>query len=102
MYEIPQQLEYKEKIVFGLTFGQIMDAFIFISISIIILKTKIPIQIKVFTISIFISLAIGFMFFDFFSKIKNWYWWYKFREIDDPKKLKHIFGAKIKNNLIIK
>jgi len=32
MYEIPQQLEYKEKIVFGLTFPQIAYALIFFPI----------------------------------------------------------------------
>jgi hypothetical protein len=101
MYEIPQQLEYKEKIVFGLTFGQLIYALIFLPIAIIFFRMNIPLPVKVVLISIPVSLAAGFMFFDLFSKIKNWYWWYKFREINDYEKLKNIFGAEVRENLII-
>ena len=101
MYEIPQQLEYKEKIVFGLTFEQIMYALIFLPIAIIFFKMNIPLPTKVFLIFIPVSLAAGFMFFDLFSKIKNWYWWYKFREIKESKKIKKLFGAEVRENLII-
>jgi len=101
MYEIPQQLEYKEKIVFGLTFGQLIYALIFLPIAIIFFRMNIPMPVKVFLISIPVSLAAGFMFFDLFYKIKNWYWWYKFRKINDYEKLKNIFGAEIRENLII-
>ena len=101
MYEIPQQLEYKEKIVFGLTFGQIMYALIFLPIAIIFFKMKIPLPVKVFLMLIPVSLAAGFMFFGLLSKIKNWYWWYKFREIKEYEKLKKLFGAEVRENLII-
>ena len=101
MYEIPQQLEYKEKIVFGLTFGQIMYAMIFLPIAIIFFKMKIPLPVKVFLMLIPVSLAAGFMFFGLLSKIKNWYWWYKFREIKEHEKLKKLFGAEVRENLII-
>jgi len=102
MYEIPQQLEYKEKIVFGLTFGQLMYTMIFLPLAIIFFRMNIPLPIKVFLIFIPVSLAAGFMFFDLFSKIKNWYWWWKFREIKDKNQLKKLFGAEIKQIWIIK
>jgi hypothetical protein len=40
------------------------------------------------------------MFFDLASKIKDWYWWYKFREIKDLIRLKKLFGARIQENII--
>ncbi len=101
MYEIPQQLAYKEKIVFGLTFEQLLYALIFLPIAIIFFKMNIPLQVKVFLILIPVSLAAGFMFFDLKSKIKNWYWWFKFRDIKDNKKIEKLFGAKIKRDLTI-
>ena len=101
MYEIPQQLEYKEKIVFGLTFEQLIYAMIFLPIAIIFFRMNIPLPIKVFLIFIPVSLAAGFMFFGLLSKIKDWYWWYKFREIKEPEKLKKLFGAEVRGNLII-
>jgi hypothetical protein len=101
MYEIPQQLEYKEKIVFGLTFEQLMYAMIFLPIAIIFFRMNIPLPAKVFLILIPLSFAGGFMFFDLMSKIKNWYLWYKFREIKEQAKMKKLFGAEIRKNLII-
>ena len=86
MYEIPQQLEYKEKIVFGLTFSQLMYAMIFLPFAVIFFRLNIPMPIKVFLVFIPVTLAGGFMFFDLQSKIKDWYWWYKFREIKEEKK----------------
>jgi len=100
MYEIPQQLEYKEKIVFGLTFGQLMYAMIFLPIAIIFFRMNVPLPVKVFLIFIPVSLAAGFMFFDLLPKIKDWYWWYKFRLIEDKSKLSILFGAKVEDNTI--
>ena len=101
MYEIPQQLEYKEKIVFGLTFEQLIYALIFLPIAIIFFRMKIPLPLKVFLIFIPVSLAAGFMFFNLLAKIKDWYWWYKFRYIKEPEKLKKLFGAEVRENLLI-
>lgn len=101
MYEIPQQLEYKEKIVFGLTFEQLIYAMIFLPFVIIFFRMNILLTAKVFLIFIPVSLAAGFMFFDLFSKIKDWYWWYKFREIKEKEKIKKLFGAEVRENLII-
>ena len=41
------------------------------------------------------------MFFDLASKIKDWYWWYKFREIKDIIKIRKLFGARIQEDIII-
>ena len=101
MYEIPQQLEYKEKIVFGLTFSQLMYAMIFLPFAVIFFRLNIPMPIKVFLVFIPVTLAGGFMFFDLSSKLKDWYWWYKFREIKEESKIKNIFGAKVQENVII-
>jgi len=101
MYEIPQQLEYKEKIVFGLTFEQLIYALIFLPIVLIFFRMNLLLPIKIFLISIPVSLAGGFMFFDLSSKIKNWYWWYKFREIKEYEKIKKLFGMEVRENRII-
>ena len=101
MYEIPQQLEYKEKIVFGLTFGQLIYVLIFLPIALIFFRMNLALPVKVFLIAIPVSLAAGFMFFDLLSKIKDWYWWYKFREIKEHEKIKKLFGAEVRENLLI-
>jgi hypothetical protein len=94
MYEIPQQLEYKERIVFGLTFGQLAYAFLFGFISIIFFKLNIPLPFKIFLILIPMSLATGFMFFDLTTRIRNFVTWYKFREIKLRWILDQLFGIK--------
>ena len=94
MYEIPQQLEYKERIVFGLTFGQLAYALIFLPIAIIFFKLNIPLPFKIFLILIPVSLATGFMFFDLMSRIRNFVAWYKFREIKLRGMLDQLFGIK--------
>ena len=102
MYEIPQQLEYKEKIVFGLTFGQLIYALIFFPIAFAFffrLKTSLP--IRVFLTFIPVSLAAGFMFFNLSGHIRDWISWYKFREVKTKEKMEKLFGIReIKDNLI--
>ncbi|MBS3087327.1 PrgI family protein [Candidatus Pacearchaeota archaeon] len=93
MYEIPQQLEYKEKIVFGLTFGQLFYALVFFPIVFSLLfKLKAPLEIRIFLTMFPIILATGFMFFDLSIHLKNWYTWFKLRELKDPEKIKQAFG----------
>ena len=99
MYEIPQQLEYKEKIVFGLTFSQLMYALIFLPFVLIFFRLNISLTIRIFLISVPVSLAISFMFFDLLTHIKNWYRWFKLREIKSRDDLDKMFGIKeIKDN----
>lgn len=101
MYEIPQQLEYKEKIVFGLTFGQLMYAMIFIPIAIIFFRLNVPLPLKIFLSAIPCVWGAGFMFFDFSGHIKNWYVWYKFRKLKDLYHMEKFFLIQeIKDNFI--
>jgi len=102
MYEIPQQLKYKEKIVFGLTFQQLAYALLFFPIIFSLLfKINASIEIRVILASFPVFLASGFMFFDLSTHLKNWYTWFKTREINDPEKIKSILGmSKIQEGFI--
>jgi len=80
-YEIPQQLQYEEKIIFGLTFKQLMYAFIFILPALLIfLKTSLNIYVKATIASVLIGLGCMFMFFNLSSQIKNFIAWFRYRE----------------------
>lgn len=102
MYEIPQQLEYKEKIVFGLTFPQLAYVFIFFPIVFSLLsKINAPLEIRVVLACIPALLAVGFMFFGLSTHLKNWYTWLKLRELKEPDKIKSNLGiGEIKNGFI--
>lgn len=102
MYEIPQQLEYKEKIVFGLTFVQFAYALLFFPIAFsLFFKLNAGITARVILTSIPCLLAVGFMFFDLSIHTKNGYLWFKSRKLDTKEKLDKIFGsAKIKDGLV--
>jgi len=96
MYEIPQQLEYKEKIVFGLTFGQLIYALIFFPFAFsFFFRLNASLPVRIFLTSIPVSLAAGFMFFDLSSHIKNWITWYKSVRIPSDK-IPKLFGIKDK------
>src|SRR3989339_2066283 len=93
MYEIPQQLAYKEKIVFGLTFPQLTYAFLFFPIVFSLLfKLKASLEVRIFLAMFPAILASGFMFFDLSTHLKNWYTWFKLRELKDPEKIKQALG----------
>jgi len=102
MYEIPQQLEYKEKIVFGLTFGQIAYALMFFPIIFaLFFKLNASLPIRIFLGSIPTLLAAGFMFFDLSTQLKNWYTWLKTRNLNTKEKIeKALAMGEIKDNLI--
>ena len=102
MYEIPQQLAYKEKIVFGLTFGQLMWALIFFPFAFVsFFRLKAGLEIRIFLTLIPLALASGFMFFNFASYIKDWKNWHKFREIKTKEELEKVFIFKeVSDNLI--
>jgi hypothetical protein len=100
MYEIPQQLEYKEKIIFGLTFSQLIYAFIFFPIAFsLFFRLNASVYVRAFLTLIPVLLAAGFMFFDFTNKIKDWVGWYKLRSLKEFK-IKNFFDIEIDNNLI--
>jgi len=98
-YQIPQQLAYKEKIMFGLTFKQLLYAFLFGGISLIIFKRIDNMALGIILASIPSVIGLGFIFFDLEGKIKDYYIYLKFREL----KLKRedtkwsLFIKKIKN-----
>ncbi|MEK6917830.1 MAG: DUF87 domain-containing protein [Nanoarchaeota archaeon] len=82
MYEIPQQLEYKEKIVFGLTFKQLAYAFGFFPLVFFLLfKINASWAVRIFLAIYPASLAVGFIFFDLDEKLKKWISWFMLREI---------------------
>ena len=102
-YEIPQQLEYKEKIMFGLTFKQLAYAFLFGGISLLILKgmhfSGLGIAIAIFPA----ILGVCFIFFNLESLIKDYISYYKSRKIIlEKKEVKDFMGIKdIKDDYII-
>src|SRR3989344_1732155 len=102
MYEIPQQLEYKEKIVFGLTFKQLAYALLFFPIIFVLLfKISAPLYVRI-TLAIFpISIAVGFMFFNLSTLAKNWYTWFKLRDLNTKEKLSQALPVGIIANDLI-
>lgn len=101
-YEIPQQLEYREKILFGLDFKQLAWLFMFSFLALIVLKMPIGFSLKFIMEIIVSAAAFGFIFLDLHSKIKSWISWYSFREIRLKKNLKEFSGInEIKDNVII-
>ena len=103
MYEIPQQLEYKEKIIFGLTFTQLIYALIFFPIIfVIIFRIHASLAIRV-TIAFFpFLLGCGFIFLNLSFHLKNWFIWFKSREVKTKQKMEKWFCIKeIKNSLIV-
>lgn len=101
-YEIPQALEYKEKIMFGLNFKQLAYLFIFAPIILIIFfKTSLHPILKIPFIAMFSGLAIGFIFLELDKHLKNWYYWYKSKRIELPHRFADFIPIKeIKEGLI--
>ncbi|MFH1972795.1 MAG: DUF87 domain-containing protein [archaeon] len=99
-YEIPQQLEYQEKIIFGLTFKQSMYAVVFGLIDFaIFFKTGFSITLKIILMLFPTLLAVGFMFLKLDNQIVNLYHFLQFRKAEG-KKVKDFF--KTTNLAIIK
>jgi hypothetical protein len=100
-YQIPQQLAYQEKIMFGLTFKQLLYAFLFGTISLLIFRKISNLTLGIILATIPSVIGLGFIFFDLEEKIKNYYLYCKLRKSEN-KKLAELFGIKeIKDNLII-
>lgn len=101
-YEIPQQLEYKEKIMFGLTFKQLAYAFLFVGNSLLILKAT-DYSIFGIVLSIFpCLLGIGFVYLNFDLLIKDYFIYYKSRKIIiNEQDRNHFLGIEnVKDNYI--
>ncbi|MBU3940689.1 MAG: PrgI family protein [Nanoarchaeota archaeon] len=59
-YEVPQELEYREKIIFGLDFEQLIYAIIFAPLALIIFfKTDFNQELKIVLVSFVVILAGG-------------------------------------------
>lgn len=102
-YEIPQQLEYKEKIIFGLTFKQLAYALIFAPLLVsVFFKSSMVTWLKVFLSINLGGLAVGFMFLDLDNHLKSWTKWFSHRKIENPEKMKKFsLVESIKDDLII-
>lgn len=102
-YEIPQQLQYEEKIIFGLTFKQLLYAAIFIIPALaIFLRTKLDIFLKIGIGIILVGIASLFMFFNFASYMKDMLSWLQFREVKlmDPKMIQFLGIKKIDKEVV--
>ena len=97
-YEIPSQLEYHEKIIFGLTFRQSMYAVLFGIIDFILFfKTPFSIPIKCSLMILPTFLGAGFMFFNLDRYLKNFYHWIRFRKSNN---IKEFIGVKSVDSFI--
>ena len=102
-YEIPQQLQYEEKIIFGLTFKQLIYAAIFMFPALFIfLKTDWDIYVKSVILVILLGIASLFIFFNLFSNLRNFMSWVKFREawLLQPKMIQFLGIEKIDKGVV--
>jgi hypothetical protein len=102
-YQIPQQLEYKEKIMFGLTFKQLSYGFVFGILAILFFKNISNSYIKFTLMFLSSGLGISFMFLNLDTLIKNYRIYLKYRKLSKGDyKLKKFIGVKdIDKDLII-
>ncbi|MFH0797783.1 MAG: DUF87 domain-containing protein [Candidatus Woesearchaeota archaeon] len=101
-YEIPQQLEYKEKIIFGLTFGQL--AYVAIAMPFVLwlfFRTPFNVYVRSTLALIPTLLALSFMFLNLDKHMVNWYKWLRFRKASNKEKLERFVGlSKIADDTI--
>jgi len=101
-YEIPQQLEYQEKIIFGLTFRQLLYAMIFLPIALALLfKTPLEFPYRVALALIPSGLAILFMFTNIPKAAKNWIRWLLSRNLTEEKIKQFLNLKEIKEDVLI-
>ena len=102
-YEIPQQLEYKEKIIFGLTFSQLLYAIIFLPIALaLLLKPPFGWAVRISLALIPSVIASLFMFTNLPKVIKNWLKWQRWKKCqqDNPKMKKYLNVDKIEGYVL--
>lgn len=102
-YQIPQQLAYKEIIMFGLTFKQLAYAFGFGLMTLLVLKNIDHEYLKFFFASLISFVGVIFVFFDFDKYIRHYYLYLKLQNLKkDTQKMRNFIGVKeIKDNVII-
>lgn len=80
-YEIPQSLQYKEKIVFNLTLDQLLYATCFgIASFLVYAKTPFNLPARVSLALIPASIGLMFMYWNLWQKISDFHAWFKFRQ----------------------
>ena len=79
VYEIPQQLQHKEKIIFGLTFSQLGWTALFMFILLFIFKLNISLVARFMLASVPAMIGVLFVFFDFATFLSNLFSFMKFR-----------------------
>ncbi|MEI7719447.1 MAG: DUF87 domain-containing protein, partial [archaeon] len=102
-YQIPQQLQYQEKIMFGMTFKQLSYFFLFALVDVIIFK-KFGLNLFGIILMTFISLmGIMFVFFNLEKLIREYLYFFRNRIVlKDTKKMLDLLNIKeVKDNLII-
>jgi len=103
-YEIPQQLEYKERVVFGLTFSQLAWAMLFgLPAMAVFFKSHANIYLKSAVVIVLCCCAIAFMFFNASRFLLDFWAWFRFRKATNgSQKLDKFIGIKdVKDSLII-
>src|SRR3989344_4352665 len=99
-YEIPSEIEYKEIIVFGLTFKQMLISLPFLFVILLIFKTDAHMYVKGIISAFAVSLASLFMFFGLGEKIKTFLEWKK-NTLLNTRNFNYYIGVKeVKDNFI--
>ncbi len=101
-YEIPQQLQHKEKILFGLTFSQLAWAALFVTIILIIFTSSGSLTTRFIVAIIPSTIGVLFIFFDLNTWIARLFHFIKFRSANlHSKKMKDLVNiSKIDNSVI--
>jgi conjugal transfer ATP-binding protein TraC len=101
-YQIPQQLQYKEKIMFGLTFKQLAYAFVFGILALSSFRVA-GNEIGTVLALFFIVSGACFVFLNVEDYIKSWAVYLKFRKANkgDEKLEKFLEVKEIENDLIV-
>ena len=103
-YEIPQQLEYREKVVFGLTFSQLAWAMLFgLPAVSVFFKSHANIYVKSSIVIVLCVVAVCFMFFNASRFLLDFWAWFRFRKaVSGSPKLEKFVGVKdVKDSLIV-
>ncbi len=80
-YEIPQSLQYKERIIFNLTLDQLLYATGFgIASFLVYAKTHFSIPARISLALIPASIGLMFMYLNLWQRISDFYAWFKFRK----------------------
>ncbi len=80
-YEIPTELQYQERIVFGLTLPQLAWALLFgVPALFLMMKTQLFLPLKIAIVAILTLLSVAFMFLDALGWLKIIVGWWRLRE----------------------